>query len=64
MFARLNRLGDRLLSALVPSATAAAGCTYIGDVGGGCYWQCCSSGTRVRKEECCATRPCRTVGEC
>ena len=64
MFARLNRLGDRMLRAIVPNATAAAGCHYRGDVGGGCYLQCCTQGTRAVLEVCCPTRGCSYAGEC
>lgn len=62
MFSRLNRLGDKLLSALVPNATAAAGCQYRGSAGS-CHWQCCIVGTRTRLERCCSDG-CVTVGEC
>jgi hypothetical protein len=63
MFTRLNRLGDRLLSAFVPNATAAAGCQPAGGAGS-CWLQCCTSGTRVRKELCCPGAACYTIGEC
>jgi hypothetical protein len=64
MFGLLNRLGDRMLSVMVPKATAAASnCQYRGSAGS-CTYQCCIVGSRTRLEKCCIGRPCVTVGEC
>jgi hypothetical protein len=61
----LNSVGDRLLGALVPKATAAAGsCQCWGGCSGSCWYECCITGTRATLYLVCLNGTRRNVGNC